>query len=449
MPVLTKSISQFTFLFEFIPKNRHYKEYLTFSFFSLKITNIAHIYPHKYAPILESKGCLMNRLAKVLFKDKVAGQLEEVGQSETRFTYDPVWKDTIACSLPVSQADHLWRNGLHPFFEHLAPEGWLREKQAKAAGIAGQDDFGLLLQYGRDCIGAVGLVPVVQINNPQKTDDPVTNAAVGAKRTLSGVQRKALVFLKEKKFYPSGENDPATHIAKFNDKDQDTLVSNESLSLTLASEVLGPREVTNFQVANIEEFSEDALIVHRFDRGTQGEKFRLEDFAQILNKPRGRDFSGKYDASYEELAKGIRKYSVRPEIDVEKFFRRVLLSVIIGNADAHLKNFSLLETADGLRLSPTYDLLNSLVYHGQYDREIALSIGGDRPLLDTVDGEQLKQFGIAIGLPSKAVALAQTDIINKVRNSSILRGATLNEPGGFRDSYTEIVRIACDRVAIQ
>jgi serine/threonine-protein kinase HipA len=150
-------------------------------------------------------------------------------------------------------------------------------------------------------------------------------------------------------------------------------VRNEALSLRWSAVLLGSDEVNTFEIGNVSTVDEAALIVHRFDRTKDGGKLRLEDFAQILLKSRGADFSGKYDASYEDVAAAIKKHSSRAHIDLARYFRRVLVFVLIGNCDGHLKNFSLLETPTGLRLSPAYDILNTALYDG-YDQRIALSI---------------------------------------------------------------------------
>ena len=97
------------------------------------------------------------RTAEILFKDQVAGTLEETAGGGTRFIYAPKWQTQIACTLSILQREHEWAQGVHPFFQHLGPEGWLRETQARVAHIAEEDDFGLLLRYGADCIGAVGV----------------------------------------------------------------------------------------------------------------------------------------------------------------------------------------------------------------------------------------------------------------------------------------------------
>lgn len=150
---------------------------------------------------------------------------------DTRFVYEEGWDQEIACALPIGTREHFWRGGLIPFFEHLGPEGWLRGRQARAGGTPDQDDFGLLLNYGADCIGAVGILPEDGTHVHALPDaDPVEEAATAPGRTLSGVQKKWLVYRCEKGFQPAQRlEEPATHIAKFNRADQPTLVQNEDL----------------------------------------------------------------------------------------------------------------------------------------------------------------------------------------------------------------------------
>src|SRR3546814_1162819 len=95
----------------------------------------------------------------------------------------------------------------------------------------------------------------------------------------------------------------------------------------------------------------------------------MEDFAQILMRPREADFKGKYQGSYEEVAAAIDRHSARPQIDRARFFSALVFNLIIGNADAHLKHWSLLERPEGLRLSPQYDPLNTLLYGSAYSTD--------------------------------------------------------------------------------
>lgn len=386
-----------------------------------------------------------DRAAIVTYKGKPAGRLSELG-SDSRFVYDPGWDTTIACALPAERPDHYYRGGLIPFFEHLAPEGWLRGRQARAGGTADQDDFGLLLNYGADCIGAVGVHPVdyVFVAPPQKLD-AVEEAAALPGRTLSGVQKKLLAFQGERGFHPCLKpDDPATHIAKFNRDDLPTLVQNENLSLQLAREILGEAEVTKAAPAALAGIDGIALLVERFDR-LNGEKLRLEDFAQILGKPRGRHYDGKYQSSYEEAATVIQRFSVRARIDLERYYRLVVFNLVLGNADAHLKNFALLETADGMRLSPAYDLVNTLVYPN-YEPFAALEINGRKRPFDSLSRSLIEALGADIGLQAKAVTRALDDLEKRFAKAKTLQFGVHVQPDDFRIRYRNVINDNAQRI---
>lgn len=384
-----------------------------------------------------------DRKAEVFFKDKRAGVLEETRSGGSRFVYDADWREPIACSLPLEKREHDWAVGVHPFFQHLGPEGWLRQQQAHVAHIQDQDDFGLLLRFGADCIGAVSLRPPA---GQADGDEPITEATANPGRTVSGIQRKLLVIKTDGGFEPAKETGAAPYIAKFNSEKIDTLVRNEALSLRYAVALLGDGEVNEFTLGQVAKINEHGLIVTRFDRTKDGKKLRLEDFAQILLKPRGNDFGGKYDASYEDVAASIKKHSARPEIDLQKFFRRLLVFVLVGNCDAHLKNFSLLETDAGLRLSPAYDILNTALYDG-FDQTIALSINGKKPNLDNVTWPILKKFGQSIGLSAAAVDQVFNETKARVKKAApIIEPPRGEPPDGFVNRYSEIVRRGCVRI---
>jgi serine/threonine-protein kinase HipA len=124
------------------------------------------------------------RKAEITYKDVPAGTLEETANGGTRFTYGKGFDTSIACTLPIRQREHEWKQGVHPFFQHLGPEGWLREKQARTAHVQEQDDFGLLLRYGADCIGAVG---ARRFADDVGKDVEITELTANPNRTISGV----------------------------------------------------------------------------------------------------------------------------------------------------------------------------------------------------------------------------------------------------------------------
>ena len=365
---------------------------------------------------------------------------------DTRFLYHEGWDEAIACALPTDTRDHYWRGGLIPFFEHLAPEGWLRGRQTRAGGTAEQDDFGLLLQYGADCIGAVGILPAEAIKEPlREGPDVVEQAAALPGRTLSGVQKKLLAWRDQEGFRPCLEvSDPATHIAKFNRADLPTLVQNEDLSLRLGREILGVDRITAASRGTLRGIEGIALLVERFDR-KNGDRLRLEDFAQILGKPRGREFDGKYHSSYEEAATVIDRYSARARIDLARYFELVVFNLVIGNADAHLKNFSLLERPEGLRLSPAYDLVNTLVYP-EYERHAALEIGGRKRTFENLDRTQVERLGTDIGLPQRAVQQSLDRLAKAFAGAHTIDLPVQVQPDDFRIRYRNVVRENAERI---
>lgn len=382
------------------------------------------------------------RSAPILFKNRPAGVLAETASGGTRFSYAAGWSENIACCFPVTRRQHEWPSGLHPFFQHLAPEGWLREGQARIAHIDEDDDLGLLLRYGADCIGAVSILPPDGAHLP-----PITEITVNPGRTVSGIQKKLLVAGDGKGgFWPADADGPAPYIAKFNSERIDTLVRNEALSLRWAAKVLGEREVTAFTLSPVTAIDGLALVITRFDRDKNGDKLRLEDCAQILCRPRGQDYAGKYDAAYEDIAQIIKTHSARATIDLSRFFRRLITFTILGNCDAHLKNFSLLETPAGLRLSPAYDVVNTALYDG-FDKTLALSIGGTTAHLDAVDGELLRRFGQEIGLTEAAIEQTFAALRRQVQNAAaLIQPPPAEPPDGFITRYRQIVSTGCRRI---
>ena len=345
------------------------------------------------------------RTAHIRFKDRHAGVLLEFHGGATRFEYAEDCGETIACALPRSQRVHE-AAGRPPFFQHLGPEGWLRARQARTAEIADQDDLGLLLRYGADCIGAVSVhdPDPTPLSAPEAPLDAMTLAAVEARRTISGVVPKLLVQRIGDRFVHAGPAAPAPYIAKFPTSDLPELALNEALSLELARVLLGAEAVAASALGSVEGIRPPALLVRRFDRTDEGAKLRLEDFAQVLSVPRGRDYAGKYDASYEDASVAIAKHSASVRIDLLRYFERVVASFLLGDCDCHLKNFSLLEAPEGLRLSPAYDIVNTYVFARQgYSTRFGLRIGGSYQMWDAISRETLTDFGHRIGVPRRAV----------------------------------------------
>jgi serine/threonine-protein kinase HipA len=140
-----------------------------------------------------------------------------------------------------------------------------------------------------------------------------------------------------------------------------------------------------------------AYITRRFDRGRKGEKTAVEDFCQLS----GLLTEQKYKTSMEKAGKLIADFSGRPGLDVLKFFDIALFSFLTGNADMHLKNFSLLRQPDGdYMLAPAYDLLATRLMPVEDPEEMALTVNGRKNRLTRADFEAL---GRALKINDKAL----------------------------------------------
>lgn len=117
-----------------------------------------------------------------------------------------------------------------------------------------------------------------------------------------------------------------------------------------------------------------AYITRRIDRVKKG-KLAMEDMCQLTE----RLTEDKYRGSYEQIAKAIQKYSANPGLDVVNFFEVVLFSFLTGNADMHLKNFSLIrQPALGMVLSAAYDLVATALVNPADDEDMALTLNGKK-----------------------------------------------------------------------
>lgn len=184
--------------------------------------------------------------------------------------------------------------------------------------------------------------------------------------SVSGVQEKFPAIIENGKIRISQKNERSTHILKPAPWDK-TLIerkqtpANEHLTMQLASQIYGIETAANGLCFTPN--GQAVYITRRFDINDNGSKSTMEDFASIIGRNEqtsGRYF--KYSGSYEEIAQAIRDIVPTWVIEIEHFFNLVIFNYIYANGDAHLKNFSLIETENGYHLAPAYDLLNTSLH---------------------------------------------------------------------------------------
>ncbi|MBF0373963.1 MAG: type II toxin-antitoxin system HipA family toxin [Alphaproteobacteria bacterium] len=392
------------------------------------------------------------RYGIVTYKDARVGTLRESPGGGTVFAYDEGVTAPIACALPIARREHATPFGLHPFFAHLAPEGWLRDRQTAFAEIGKDDDFGILLAFGADCIGAVGVVDPDDSHRRvalKPARDPLDAAAVAVERTISGVQAKVLCAPNGKGgFRPARAGEAAPLIAKYPQPPLFDMVANEATSLELCRILLGVSDVAAADLAVVEGIDGVALVVERFDRSGPGrrDKLRCEEFAQVVAQPPGLDLRGKYDVGYDALGRALAHSSARL-LDARRLFKRLAAYVLVGNVDCHLKNFSLIETAEGLRLSPAYDVLNGYIYgDAGYTTRFGLTIDGQRRQWQDYDRALLLAIADEIGLPRKAAEGVLRELAGRAAAFERRLGEALRLGEERAWSYRNAAREAWERI---
>lgn len=393
----------------------------------------------------------MTKTLQVYFHETVIGQLVQDDDGEINFTYDKAWLNdpnavAISCSLPLRQ-ETFRRKECRAFFEGILPEDNQRKLIAKNLGISDKNDFSMLEKIGGECAGALSFLPVSEkldkanethyrelsdkeivaiINELPKK--PLLAGESGVRLSLAGVQDKLAIYVDDDRYYLPLNNAPSTHILKPPHHLYDDLIYNEYFCLTLARKIhLLAAEV---KVEKIENGS--FLLIKRYDRKiieNEGGKnniirFHQEDFCQALSIPSTKKYQNEEGPSLKQCFRLIREQSSVPVLDIDHLLNAVIFNFLIGNCDAHGKNFSLLYL-DGVRLSPLYDLICTL-YYDELDSKMAMKLGGEYDI-HKIRPKHFDLFAEEVGLSKaelhKRLLKLSDDIIKAVPSIEMMHPA--------------------------
>lgn len=304
----------------------------------------------------------------------------------------------------VAREDKVMRNGLlPPYFSGLLPEGALRDLVEAEFGTGAFDDFDVLARLGGDLPGAVvARLEAGQAGGPQVAAGKGARKTLpvppgGVKFSLAGIQLKFTVVATDRGVTAPGRDQHGDIILKLPSERHPALVEAEHAGLALAR-VVGIRAAEAFPVdiANIQGIPAEylqggtrALAVRRFDRAPGGRRIHTEDYAQILGAIGDR----KYTMANEETVYNMaRRFTGDWSGMLLEAVRRTVANIMIGNGDAHLKNWSLIHPAGGQpELTPAYDIVPTFLYG---DRTMALAFGGTKDAARIT----LRRFERAAGL---------------------------------------------------
>ena len=207
---------------------------------------------------------------------------------------------------------------------------------------------------------------ILPYENPQQNEEVAGEFIENRKRiSISGVQEKLSFLLDKNLLRLTKKGEQGTYILKPIPRDLkkvDQVPANEHLTMQIAKQVYGLNTAENAII--FFKNGSPAYITKRFDVKKEGGKLGKEDFATLAGKTKdnaGANF--KYEYSYEEIGLLIQKFVPAWRVEIEKYFSLVVFNFLFSNGDAHLKNFSLLESSRGdYLLSPAYDLVNTRLH---------------------------------------------------------------------------------------
>jgi serine/threonine-protein kinase HipA len=344
-----------------------------------------------------------------------AGRLVQKDNGNLQFRYDTSYSGPpISHAMPVQAEAHTHKL-CQAVFGGLLLEGDGRDTLAKTLGISANNDFALLEEVGRDVAGAVAVLkpdetvpttPEVRRVNADELDQllrrlPQRPLAVdpseGIRLSLAGAQPKLPIVLNaDGAALPINSAAPTTHILKPEPHAFAGLVDNEWFCMTLAA-------AAGLRVARVrKEVSVSGLpylVVERYDRDQMTDPIRRlhqEDFCQALGVPSAFKYQAEGGPGVSDAIALLRQATAAPAIELVRFWDALAFNWLIGNCDAHGKNFSLLYDAGSPTLAPLYDLVSTVVYPDIVTR-LAMSIDGAAQLAD-VDHKAWSELAAQVGV---------------------------------------------------
>lgn len=386
------------------------------------------------------------RLAVRQFGNRV-GLLESTPDRGIVFAYDVAYlasgrARSLSVSLPLRSGEYTQAEAI-PFFAGLLPDGEQRRRIADYLHISEASTLRLLDALGGECAGTISIDRATADDDDDDDDDDdgsgtgrgstdaggyeeLTNdelsalileserrpllAPRGAVRlSLAGAQEKLPLVRRDGRWFRPLGGAPTTHILKPSSARFPDIVANEFLCMRLAERLgIGVPRVEMVTLGR------PVLVIERYDRRMSSdgvERLHQEDFCQALGIMPDRKYQADGGPGFADISRIIRTACARPLKDVERLIRVALFNTLIGNCDAHGKNFSILYNEEGATLAPFYDLLSTTVYP-ELERKLSMKIGKENHI-DKIDASDLAAFAVDIGVRPRLVAAELEGLLAK------------------------------------
>jgi serine/threonine-protein kinase HipA len=341
----------------------------------------------------------MARTLDVYLHEELVGRLTQDDGGQLSFEYLESWLAkpgamSLSQSLPLRR-ERFPAKECRGFFGGILPEENKREIIARNLGISARNDYAMLEQIGGECAGAVTFIPMGHAlpkrdYHYRKLDAkelagilrelpkrPLLAGEKGIRLSLPGAQDKVAVRIEGEEISLPLGGGPSTHIIKPAVERFAGVVFNEALCMTLAAHMnLPAAKVETRKVEDVE-----YLLVERYDRkhvmveGAPGvDRLHQEDFCQAQNIVSELKYQKEGGPSFKQCFSLLRSVSTAPVIDLANLLDAAIFNYLVGNNDAHGKNFSLLYPDNEVRLAPLYDVI-STIYYPDLNTDMAMRIG--------------------------------------------------------------------------
>lgn len=350
----------------------------------------------------------MSRTLHVYIRALKAGELVQHDDGSLAFTYAPDYLASqnalaVSVSMPLREAPYPDRIA-QAYFSGLLPDEGARRRLAQLLGISESNTFGLLEIIGGECAGALTLLPAgqpmptVAEHPPEPLSEkrlaqtldllrtrPLLAGLPGVRLSLAGAQNKIAVCISDGQVALATDGQPTTHILKPRIEGLAGTVENEIFCMRLAKKMgLQAPEVMKGNSGNAGK--NDYYLVERYDRVTDStgliHRLHQEDFCQALSIAPQFKYEDEGGPGVTQSLQLIRSHTRTPAAENLTFLRMLIFHFLIGNADAHAKNYALLYRDQTPDLAPIYDALCTAVYPS-LSKRLAMRIGA-RNLPDTI-----------------------------------------------------------------